>query len=121
MNRKLFPTTAFAVTLSLCALAAPSASNHTVHVINSNPGGPGSFAQAILDANDDPTITRIQFTGKVRTVTLSSTVVYTGPQPLTIEGNNAIIDGTTRKCRRNRGQWRRGLDGAASDSAQRAG
>ena len=56
--------------------------------------GPGSFAQAILDANNDPTITRIQFTGRVTTVSLSGTVVYTGPQPLTIEGNNAIIDGT---------------------------
>ena len=94
MNRILSPTTAFAMTLSLSAVAASLASDHTVHVINSEASGPGSFAQAILDANDDPTITRIQFTGKVGTVWLSSTVVYTGPQPLTIEGNKAIIDGT---------------------------
>ena len=95
MNRKLFPTTAFAVTLSLSAEAASFAGDHTVHVKNSDTSGPGSFAQALLDANDDPTITRIQFTGEVKTVPLSATVVYTGPQPLTIEGNNAIIDGTS--------------------------
>ena len=83
-----------AATLSLAAVAAPFASDHTVHVVNSNTSGPGSFAQAILDANSDPTITRIQFTGQVTTISLSGTVVYTGPQPLTIEGNNAIIDGT---------------------------
>ena len=94
MNRELVPNTAFAIMLTLSAVAAPLASDHTVHVINSETSGPGSFAQAILDANNDPTITRIQFTGRVTTVSLSGTVVYTGPQPLTIEGNNAIIDGT---------------------------
>ena len=99
MNRTLFPTTALAVTLSLSAVAASFASDHTVHVTNSQRSGPGSFAQAILDANDDPTITRIQFTGQVKTVSLSSTVVYTGPQPLTIEGNNAVIDGSDISAR----------------------
>ncbi len=94
MNRRLLPATALAATLSLAAVAAPLPATTPCTWSTQGPAAPAPSRRQILDANNDPTITRIQFTGRVTTVSLSGPVVYTGPQPLTIEGNNAIIDGT---------------------------
>lgn len=42
--------------------------------------GPGSFRQAVLDANADPAITTIQFRGGLGTIALQDPVTYTGAQ-----------------------------------------
>jgi hypothetical protein len=65
-----------------------------VTVTNSNDAGPGSFRQAILDANANGAIQSIAFHPSVNTIELSSEVSYTGSQDLTISGNEAIVDGS---------------------------
>jgi hypothetical protein len=61
---------------------------------HSNDAGPGSFRTAIAQANSNSSITRILFLGRVGTIALESTVVFTGSQDLTIDGTNAVLDGT---------------------------
>ena len=75
---------------------APNAQIATgdVTVTNSNDAGPGSFRDAIAQANGNPAIGSIAFLPSVTTVALQSTVVYSGSQNLTIHGNNATIDGS---------------------------
>jgi hypothetical protein len=65
-----------------------------VFVTNSNDSGAGSFRAAIEQANGDVNITRIHFLGSVSTISLASTVRYTGFQGLTIDGNGASLDGS---------------------------
>lgn len=74
---------------------APLASrqNGFVNVTKDDDDGKGSFRWAIGEANADPSIQRIEFRGKTGTIRLSSTVTYTGTQPLAIEGKGAVIDG----------------------------
>jgi hypothetical protein len=76
---------------SVTAFAAPAA---TVFVTNSHDSGPGSFRDAVEKANAYPSVTRIQFLGRVSTIELQQTVWFTGPQNLTITGNGATLDGT---------------------------
>jgi hypothetical protein len=59
--------------------AAVSASG-TIEVTNGLDGGPGSFRDAIEQANMDGSIRRIRIDRDVGTVHLSSTVTYTGAQ-----------------------------------------
>jgi hypothetical protein len=75
---------------------APNASasaSGKIFVANSNDAGPGSFREAINQANSDPAITRVLFLGSVPTVALLQTVTFTGPQDLAIDGNQATLDG----------------------------
>ncbi len=74
-------------------VGAVGATSSTVRVINTHDAGPGSFRQAILDANNHPSIQRIVFATRVGTVALQQPVEYTGPQALSIEGNRATLDG----------------------------
>ncbi len=65
-----------------------------VRVTNSNDAGPGSFRQAILDANGNASIRRIEFAARLGTIALQQPVVYTGAQALAIDGNRATLEGS---------------------------
>ena len=71
--------------------AAVSASG-TVEVTNGLDGGPGSFRDAIEQANMNASIWRIRIDRIVGTIHLSSTVTYTGAQALSIDGRGVTID-----------------------------
>ncbi len=66
----------------------------SIYVTNWDDDGHGSFRWAIEQANADPTIAEIVFTKNVQPVNLESTVTFSGTQALTIDGQDAIIDGT---------------------------
>ena len=85
----------FALILVLChsGLVASAAPGGQVFVTNSSDSGAGSFRDAIQQANGDPSITTIQFTGGVSVIPLGATVVFSGGQNLTILGNDATLDG----------------------------
>ncbi|MGH7711961.1 MAG: hypothetical protein ACREOG_11795, partial [Gemmatimonadaceae bacterium] len=75
------------------ARLSPTAAG-VVRVQNENHSGPGSFRQAILDANGDPSITNVEFDPSVGTVALQDPpVIFTGTQSLKIDGNHATING----------------------------
>jgi hypothetical protein len=76
--------------LTITAVAAPASK---VFVTNSNDSGPGSFREAINQANGNPAVTRVQVRGDVTIVSLNQTVLFTGAQDLTIDGNGATLDG----------------------------
>jgi hypothetical protein len=80
--------------LSTGSVGAGAAASATVFVVDSSDDGAGSFRRAILAANGDPTITRVQFLGNVSTVHLRSTVEFGGSQALTINGSGATLDGS---------------------------
>jgi hypothetical protein len=86
---------ALTFTLVLCnaSLAGLAAPGGKVFVTNSNDSGPGSFRDAILQANGDAAIATVQFKGSVSAISLTSTVVFSGVQDLTILGNGATLDG----------------------------
>jgi len=64
-----------------------------VAVTSANDSGPGSFRAAIVAANGNASIGRVVFAG-VGTVSLASTVAFTGTQALEIVGNGAVLDGS---------------------------
>ncbi|MES2522426.1 MAG: right-handed parallel beta-helix repeat-containing protein [Gemmatimonadota bacterium] len=61
-------------------------------VTHDNDSGKGSLREAILQANTDPAIRRIEIKPANLTVPLASTIEYTGTQALTIIGKHAVID-----------------------------
>jgi hypothetical protein len=65
-----------------------------VRVTNANDAGPGSFRQAILDANDDGSVRAIVFTVRHAVVNLQHPVIFTGAQDLIIDGNRNTLDGS---------------------------
>ena len=65
-----------------------------VIVTNSEDAGPGSFRDAISQANANAAIATIGFMPGVSSIHLQSTVTYTGSQDLTINGNHATLDGS---------------------------
>jgi hypothetical protein len=83
-----------ALTLSITGATVGATPPSTVYVSNSNDSGPGSFRAAILQANLNPAIARVVFRRWVSTILLQSTIWFTGPQNLTIDGNRATLDGT---------------------------
>jgi hypothetical protein len=95
--QQLSPATilVLAVTSVLMMTAAtPSATgSRTVVVTNARDSGPGSFRHAIARANADPGITHVVVTGHVGAIRLQSTVFFSGPQDLAINGTNATLDG----------------------------
>jgi hypothetical protein len=64
-------------------------------VTNELDAGPGSFRAAVEAANADPSITLIRFPSGLGTIDLSSAVIYSGAQSLRIDGQEAILRGTT--------------------------
>jgi hypothetical protein len=84
---------ALGVATVVAATAAGTGSAADVAVTNANDSGPGSFRAAIAAANGNASIGRIVFAG-VDTVSLASTVGYTGGQALEIVGNGAVLDGS---------------------------
>ena len=82
-----------ALAFSFTAVAPAAARAATVFVTNSNNAGAGSFRDAIDRANGNPAITRVIFLKHASTIFLSSTVVFSGSQDLTIDGNRATLDG----------------------------
>lgn len=100
---------ASAVVFAACADSAPMApepsasldaqlsrsyggSSGKAHVTNDNDAGVGSFRAAVEAANGNPSIRSIEFSSRVRTINLASTVVFTGAQDLEIDGDDAVID-----------------------------
>lgn len=71
-----------------------AANGATAFVTNSNNAGDGSFRAAISEANADPTIMNIEFRPGAGTIALSSGIVFTGSQDLSIDGKRAVIDGS---------------------------
>ena len=100
MPRRVSVVSVFSIALVLGFVVwAPSTSvtaqvSTTVTVFTSADSGPGSFRAAIARANATASIGRILFLGAVSTIELQSTVTFTGPQDLTIDGNLATLDGT---------------------------
>ena len=63
-----------------------------LHVSNGNDSGPGSFRQALSEADANPSITEIRF-DRGYALNLRSSLSYHGSQPLSIDGGQAVIDG----------------------------
>ena len=66
-----------------------------VDVTSALDAGPGSFREAIESANLDPSVTVVRFDRSVGRVDLASAVVYSGSQPLRIEGRGATLAGAS--------------------------
>ncbi|MCC2662975.1 MAG: hypothetical protein K0S35_897, partial [Geminicoccaceae bacterium] len=81
------PVTSIAV-MALAALPPLAA---TVSVTNNNDDGAGSFRAAVEAANLNPAITSIRFNGDRGTIALQTSVIYTGAQPLRIDGRGTDI------------------------------
>jgi hypothetical protein len=93
-NRLLAGLAACALSLGQSFSITTQASSGAALVSNDNDTGPGSFRDAIAQANADDGVTHVQFTGSVSAIALRQTVIYTGAQPLTIDGNSATLDGS---------------------------
>lgn len=65
-----------------------------VHVTTDADAGPGSFRQAVLDANSHPEIGVIHFHPGLGTIVVQEPVVYTGAQALVVDGAGAEMDGS---------------------------
>jgi hypothetical protein len=77
--------------IGVMALAALPAIAATVNVTNNNGTGAGSFRAAVDAANGNSAITSIRFNGNLGTIALETTVVYSGAQPLSIDGRGTDI------------------------------
>jgi hypothetical protein len=93
-NRLLVAFAASALVLSQAATSTTSASSTAVLVSNSNDAGPGSFRDAIDQANADSNVESIVFGRSLPAVMLQQPVVFTGSQPLRIDGRSTTIDGS---------------------------
>lgn len=71
---------------------APSFATAVAVVTTSADAGPGSFRAAIAAAALDPSITRIRIGSGLGIIALASPIIYSGPQPLTIQGSGAELD-----------------------------
>ncbi len=93
MFRPLVPALIVAALAATPLPLEASGGGRTAVVTTNADAGPGSFRAAVVRANADPAVTRIEFGGRARLVALATTVEFTGTQPLTIDGNGATIDG----------------------------
>jgi hypothetical protein len=75
------------------ALSAPATAGTTALVINGNNDGPGSFRQAIIDANNDSSITKIRFKRGLMVDLTELMDAYEGLQNLTIDGRGSTVSG----------------------------
>jgi hypothetical protein len=85
---------ALALALSTTMVTVGAAPPASVFVVNPNDSGAGSFRDAIDRANANASIARVRFLGIGWTVNLESTVQFTGPQDLTIDGLGVTLDGS---------------------------
>lgn len=104
----LFPTAAvLAAALTACAdtpadrlgpdtadrPAAAVASAAVALVTTTADAGPGSLRAAIEEANAQTSVGVVRFASGLGPIALTSPVVYTGRQALTLDGRNAVIQG----------------------------
>ena len=87
----LVSTLALALSVTIATLVASAPGE--VLVSNRNDAGPGSFRDAIDQANLDPAVARIQFVPRGLNVTLQHPIEFTGGQALTIDGSGAKLSG----------------------------
>ncbi len=83
--------------MSLSSLLMFSHANvyaNTAIVSSSADNGAGSFRAAIELANSDSSYTEIDFNPGLGPINLVSSVIFIGPQPLMISGENTTIDGS---------------------------
>lgn len=105
--KRLLAAVLSAVALAACSDSSPvgpaaspdsdanltiSRDRRTAFVLNSNDTGFGSLRAAVELANDNPSISGIDFRLRLAPIALASTVEFTGPQALSINGNRASID-----------------------------
>ena len=97
-NRLYAVLAASALALGHAATSTTLASSGAVLVSNNLDSGAGSFRDAIDQANvDSVRHPHFEFTGPgVWTIALLQSVVFTGAQELTVDGNGATLDGTRR-------------------------
>ena len=97
-KRTLGVSTLLTLTLALSTgnltVDAAPPSITTVFVTNAKDSGNGSFRDAITKANSNSSIRRVQFLGVLWTINLTSTIAFSGPQDLTIDGNLSTLDGS---------------------------
>jgi hypothetical protein len=74
--------------------AALSSLGAGVRVTTRADDGPGSFRQAVLHANSDPSIGTIRFDQGLGPIKLVQPVIYSGDQALVIRGEGARLDGS---------------------------
>ncbi|MEZ4553596.1 MAG: hypothetical protein R3B59_06780 [Dehalococcoidia bacterium] len=87
---------ALALVLVMGARAPREVEAASLSVFSSADSGPGTFRAAVEAANANPSITKIVLRNWLP-ITLTSTVTYTGSQPLTVQGDsplfNRVIEG----------------------------
>jgi hypothetical protein len=72
----------------------PAALRTLARVTSAADAGPGSFRQALLDANASSSITSIRFESGLGTINLVEPVTYSGTQALVIRGGGARLVGS---------------------------
>ena len=93
MTKLVKAALAVLVMAAMLGVASPaSARSTTARVTNGNPSGPGSFAQAVEDANGRSSIRRIVF-DRGLAVEADGSVVFDGAQGLQIDGNGSTVSG----------------------------
>ncbi len=105
--KRVFAAVLSAVALAACSDSSPagpatssesdasltvSRDRQTAYVLNANDAGAGSLRAAVALANGTPSISGIEFRGRLAPIALQSTVEFTGSQALSIDGNRASID-----------------------------
>ena len=86
---------AFGLAVAPAASAGPVRADRSAtsaRVTNGNPSGPGSFANAVQAANADDGIGGIVFDSGL-TATVPDSIVFTGAQRLSIDGNGSTVSG----------------------------
>lgn len=89
-------TTLFVTTIVLASASSATARSGragAVTVTSVDDSGPGSLRAAVERANADPDVQQIVLTLKGRAIALTSTVDFTGRQPLILDGQGAVLDG----------------------------
>jgi hypothetical protein len=81
-----------ATMLAVTLMAAPAIAR-PVFVTNNTDDQPGSFRDAIVEASSDPSVSSVLFVRGLEEVVLQSSVVYSGAQPLRIDGRGTSIAG----------------------------
>ncbi|MBA2706207.1 MAG: hypothetical protein H0U59_00180 [Gemmatimonadaceae bacterium] len=77
------------------SVSAAKSSSRVAEVTVTNDAGPGSFREAIAAAIGNPDIKTIRLDKKLGVISISSPLVFTGTQAVTIEGNGGIVDGSS--------------------------
>lgn len=77
--------------MCVLALATTQLAAMDVWVLNNLDSGPGSFRDAVSQANVDPSINWIKFQPGIGAVALKAAVVFEGPQALGVDGQGASL------------------------------